>query len=118
MHYSLYNSTRWITLVERLSVADHFWQRLAGLMGKQELAHNEGLLIVPCKAVHTMFMRFPIDLLFLSRDFIIVRIIENLRPWRATPTVKSSYQVLELNAGSAARTGTAVGDKLSIVRIG
>lgn len=105
-------------LVERLLMADHFWQRFAGLMGKLELARREGLLIVPCKAVHTMFMLFPIDVLFLSRDFTVVRIIENLRPWRATATVINSYQVLELNAGFAVRTGTAVGDKLSIMRIG
>lgn len=87
-------------------------------MGKQELPHSEGLLIVPCNAVHTVFMRFPIDVLFLSRDFTVVRIVENLRPWSASPTVHSAYQVLEINAGCAAKTETAVGDTLAIVRIG
>lgn len=118
MHYSLYNSTRSITLVQKLLVADHLNQRLIGLMGKKELSLNEGLLLVPCKAVHTAFMRFPIDVLFLSRDFTVIKIIANLRPWSATPTVHSSYQVLELNAGVLAKTGTAIGDKLSKVRIG
>jgi uncharacterized membrane protein (UPF0127 family) len=107
----LVNETRNKVLAGKLLIADRFWQRMIGLLGKQQLPPNEGLLITPCSAVHTLFMRFPIDVLFVSRDFIVLKAVENLRPWRFAGCNRARL-VIELRAGTVAQTGTAVGDKL------
>ncbi|RJX19237.1 MAG: DUF192 domain-containing protein [Ammonifex sp.] len=107
----LVNETRNKVLAGKLLIADRFWQRMIGLLGKQQLSPNEGLLITPCSAVHTLFMRFPIDVLFVSRDFIVLKAVENLRPWRFAGCNRARL-VIELRAGTVAQTGTAVGDKL------
>jgi uncharacterized membrane protein (UPF0127 family) len=60
---------------------------------------EEGLWIVPCPMIHTLFMRFPIDVLFLDRDLRVRRVIENLKPWRLSPWVFSAYSCLELPGG-------------------
>jgi len=87
------------------------------LMWKRRLSDNEGLLLTPCNSLHTMFMRFPIDVLFLDNDFTVVKTIENLKPWRVTSICKNSCQVVELKAGSVDDLVINVGDKLSVVQI-
>lgn len=83
-------------------------------MWKKDLAVDEGLLLVPCNSVHSMFMRFPIDLLFLDRNFMVIRIIERFKPWKATPIFRNCYQVIELKAGVASKKGVSVKDELEI----
>lgn len=86
-------------------------------MGKRDMSEDEGLLLVPCNSVHCMFMRFPIDLLFLDRDFNIVKIIESFKPWKATPIFRGCHQVIELRAGVAAKKGVSEKDKLGITDV-
>lgn len=74
---------------------------------------GEGLWIVPCPMIHTFFMRFPIDVLFLSRGLKVVRVIEGLAPWRLSPWVWAAHSVLELGGGSL-RGSVAVGDELEL----
>lgn len=110
----LINNTDKNIIVENLFVADSFWARMKGLMGKKDLGEDEGLLLAPCNAVHMMFMRFPIDVIFLDRDFAVVKILNNLKPWRTSPIVRGAYQVVELKAGIAEKMRINTGDKLSL----
>ena len=74
---------------------------------------SEGLWIVPCPMIHTFFMRFAIDVLFLSRDLTVVRVMEGLKPWRLSPWVLRAHSVLEL-AGGSLKGSVRVGDQLEI----
>ncbi len=74
-------------------------ERMRGLLGRPPLAEGEGLLIVPCPSVHTLFMAYPIDLVFLDRDWRVLRLIDSLPPWRMAGA-SGAYMTLELAAGS------------------
>lgn len=87
--------------------------RMRGLIGRRGLPAGEGLLIRPAPAIHTAFMRFPIDALFLDADMCVLGIVERLRPWRFASN-KRARAVLELSAGESARCGVQVGDTLEL----
>lgn len=95
-------------LAERVSVADTIWSRFWGLMGRRDLPAGEGLLIKPCYSVHTMFMRFPIDVIFLDSDDRVLKIAPTMKAFRAS-VGRGSRSVLELSAGVAAQAGLSVG---------
>ncbi|MHB2026614.1 MAG: DUF192 domain-containing protein [Elusimicrobiota bacterium] len=106
-----FNKTREKTLAAKATRADTPGTRARGLLGRDSLEPSEGLWIVPCSMIHTWFMRFPIDAVFLDRDLKVVRVMENLKPWRASPWVWRSRSVLELPAG-AAMGSVSPGDQL------
>lgn len=84
----------------KIQIADSYFSRLKGLMFRKEPILNEGLLIVPCNAVHMFFMKFPIDVVLLNEQNQVVEIFHSLKPWRMTKPVKSAHSTLELPAGS------------------
>ncbi len=88
-------------------------ERLKGLLGRDGLPEGQALVIAPCTSIHTFFMRFPIDVLFVDGSSRIVRAIGDLRPWRATRVYPSAALVVELPAGAIARTGTLEGDSVA-----
>ena len=92
--------------------ASHFVARLAGLLFSPPLQPGHGLLIVPCAAVHTAFMRFSIDVVFLDGAGRIQKIVPHLKPWRAA-ACPGCWQTLELAAGEAERLELAIGQSLS-----
>jgi uncharacterized protein len=100
-------------LCERCIVADAPLARLKGLLGRSELASGDGLLIYPTSAVHTWFMRFAIDAVFLDRDLRVLRVASDLKPWRAAAG-RGAKAVLELAAGECRRRGIEAGDTLRI----
>ena len=108
------NTTRGTTIVSHGRVADSYFPRLWGLMGAAALAPGEGLLIVPCNSIHTQFMRFPIDVLYVSRDLEVVHIDAHMAPWRFGRIHREAHFVIELPAGTAAATNTEVGDRLVV----
>lgn len=110
-----YNSTRETWLATDLRVADTLLRRTLGLIGKARLAPTEGLWIKPCNSIHTMGMRFSIDVAFLDRHGQVVKIVERLRPLRLVLPVRAAVSVVELPAGAVAKTGTRVGDRISIM---
>jgi uncharacterized membrane protein (UPF0127 family) len=85
--------------------------RRRGLLGRERLSATEGLLLTPCKAVHTVGMRFPIDVIFIDRDGRAVRIVPSLAPWRIAMSARATA-VIELAAGQAAASDIRVGDML------
>lgn len=88
------------TIATRVETADDAASRSKGLLGRDYLPDGAGLWIVPCPMIHTFFMQFSIDVLFLDRALKVVRVIENLKPWRLSPWVFSAHSVLELKGGS------------------
>jgi uncharacterized membrane protein (UPF0127 family) len=94
-------------------MADRPLRRMRGLIGRSGLPSGEGLLVRPAPSIHTAFMRFPIDALFLDRDLRVLRIVECLDPWRIA-SKRRARAVLELAAGESARLGVAVGDELAL----
>jgi uncharacterized protein len=86
---------------------------MRGLLGKRGLPEGEGLLLQPAGSVHTFFMRFPIDVVFLDAERRVLRVASSVAPWR-TAAARKSREVLELAAGEAARVGMVVGSQLQL----
>ena len=82
-----------------IHLAESFFSRLKGLMFKGRI-RGDGLLIRPCNSIHTFFMKFNLDVVFLSRDFKVVKIIRRMPPWRMSKVYFNAFQVLELKAGT------------------
>ncbi len=97
---------------ECCELADGFLNRERGLLGRTELRSGEGMLIRPTWSVHTAFMRFAIDVVFLDADLTVVKIADRLRPWRTAHGWRA-HQALELPAGECERLGIRVGDRLA-----
>ena len=87
--------------------------RAVGLLGRSGLPPGTGMWLHPCRSIHTVGMRFPIDAVFVDRRCVVVRVEERLRPWRLVPLVWRARGVVELPAGAA--RGLAVGDQLRFV---
>ena len=87
---------------------------MRGLLGRRGLEPGEGLLLRPAASVHTFFMRFAIDVVFLDREQRVLKVVERLGPWR-TSGCRGARAVVELAAGEAARAGFRVGERLDEV---
>ncbi len=105
------NQTRNTVLGAAVELADTSATRRTGLLGRDRLAPGEGLWIVPCESVHTFFMKFPIDLVYLDKRRTVRKVRHAVPPWRLSACLRA-HSVIELPAGTAERTGTSVGDEL------
>jgi protein-S-isoprenylcysteine O-methyltransferase Ste14/uncharacterized membrane protein (UPF0127 family) len=101
-------------LAERVLRAETLLERLRGLLGRSSLSEEEALLLDPCRAIHTVGMRFPIDVLFLDRRGRVVRAVERLRPNRLMEAAWGARRALELPAGRIQATGTSVGHQIQL----
>lgn len=99
-------------IAEQAQVATGLWSRFWGLMGRRELARGSGILIAPCSSIHMFFMRFPIDVVFLDRDDVVVKIVHSIRPWRLAMG-GGGKKALELPAGTAIAVHVTEGDQLA-----
>ena len=96
---------------ERCVVARSSLAKMRGLLGRSGLDEGEGLLLERASSIHTAFMRFPIDAVFLDSDQVVVKVAADVRPWRASIRLRARA-VLELPAGEAARRGLSPGTAL------
>ncbi|MCS7157268.1 MAG: DUF192 domain-containing protein [Blastocatellia bacterium] len=108
----VWNATRGVWLASHVEVADRFVRRLVGLLGRPSLPPEHGLLITWCDSIHTIGMRFPIDVVFVDQDTRVVKTVEALKPLRVVLPIQRAVAVLELPVGTIRRTRTCVGDQL------
>ena len=112
-----FNRTRSTYLATELLVARTHWTRFRGLMATRasRFRPGQGLWITPCHGVHTFAMRFPIDVLYLDRDRVVIHIEEDLKPWRVAAIRVLAASVLELPTGTVRDSGTTLGDQVDIL---
>ncbi|MGD8495471.1 MAG: DUF192 domain-containing protein [Gemmatimonadales bacterium] len=112
------NATRDETLAGRVRLADGWWTRLRGMMGRPEPAEDEGMLLEPCQSVHMYWMKYPLDVAFLAPDGRIVATYHGLAPSRRSKWHRDADRALELRAGRLAATRTEVGDHVELRNAG
>ena len=111
--FALENTRNGRLLAERLEPAFDSETRRKGLMGREGLPPGSGLVIAPSNSVHTFFMRFPIDVVFVRRDGEVVKVRHAVQPWRVTGAL-GAFAVIELPAGTAATAELGPGDRLAV----
>lgn len=111
-----FNITRHVSLATDVAIADTHWSRLRGLIAvdPDDFGNGKGLWIRPCRGVHTLAMRFTIDVVYLDRAGKVVHVERNLRPWRFSPIRLKAASVLELPSQTLTTTKTALGDCIEI----
>lgn len=105
-----FNRTQQKPIANKVAKTENVFQRMKGLLGRSSLDPDQGLWIQPCNSIHTLFMKFPIDVAFLSNEFRIIKLLPSLSPFRLSPIVWNAQSVLELSAGTLRRSGTTLGD--------
>jgi uncharacterized protein len=112
-----FNRTRETYLATALAVADTHWTRLRGLLGLRpdDFRNGCGIWITPCHGVHTLGMKFPIDVVYLDPAMTVIYIAPHVEPWRFTSILGRATSVLELPSHKVAETGTALGDRIEII---
>ncbi len=110
----LTNVTKGVVLAEEARLADSFLKRLTGLLGKKKLAKSQALIIKPCNSIHTFFMHFPIDVLFVNKNNAVIKVILGLKPFRLSGIYFNAAYAVELPPGTVGSSLSGVGDILSI----
>ena len=93
----LINANNGDVLLDQLEIADTFWKRLKGLQFRSALPPSSGLLLSPCSSLHTCFMRFPIDVLMLDVNRVVIGTRSGIQPWRTVLCESGTKQVIEIN---------------------
>ncbi len=112
------NISRDTVLGDKIEVAETSLSRIIGLLGKSGLGVGAGLLIYPSQSIHTVAMRFPIDVIFVDRNWRVVHLRPQMVPYRLTGLHWRARCVIELPPGVIAKTSTRVGDQLSVAEQG
>ena len=109
----VFNVTRGTEVGSQVFFASTWWGRARGWLGYPEPPPGTGLLLVPCKGIHMIGMKYPIDVAFLDLSNVVVATYASLQPWQRTKLHGNAHSALELPSGTLQKTGTAVGDQLS-----
>lgn len=110
----IFNKTKNIILAQRVNIAATILARAKGLLGRKSFLPEEALVLKPCNSIHTFFMHFPIDVLFISKDNRVIKAISSLKPFRITSVYLRSAFVIELPAGTIISTSTQEDDLVSL----
>jgi hypothetical protein len=109
------NVTKNTPVADNLKIASSFLSRSKGLLGRKSLNPAEGLLLKPCNSIHMFFMRFAIDVVFLSPEHVVLKAIQEIKPWRLSPLVRGAQEALELPVGTIVSAQIEPGDFLLLV---
>ena len=105
-------------IVNDCELANTMWLRMKGLLGRTHLPEDTALLIKPCNSIHTFFMKFPIDVAFLSKEQKILAVYNSLSPWRLSKIYWKADSVVEFSSGKLKSVGIRVGDILDLIPVG
>ncbi|MFC1632394.1 DUF192 domain-containing protein [Candidatus Omnitrophota bacterium] len=106
------NVTKETVVAQEGRIATSLGQRMKGLLGRDGLAADQALVLKPCTSIHTCFMRFTIDVLFLDKRMRVVKLIHSIPPFRLSAIAWTSQMAIELPAGKLAKTNTQLGDTI------
>jgi uncharacterized membrane protein (UPF0127 family) len=110
----LRNERTGVLLATQIERAFDARQRRRGLLGRSGLASGTAIILAPCWAIHTCFMRFPIDVVFASRDGVVLKVVAGLRPWRMAVSWRA-FAVIEMPFAAAGANGLRRGDRVGVV---
>lgn len=110
----LINKSKGSEIIRQLEIAESFFARGKGLLGRSHLSEGQGLLIKPCNNIHTFFMKFAIDCVFVDKEFKVQKVVANIKPWRMVGPFWKAHSVIELPSGFAAKKNIEVGDQLYV----
>lgn len=108
------NLTKRTELATAARLASNPWSRMVGLLGNGGLADGEGLVLLPCSSIHTFFMRFAIDVLYLDKEATALKVVPSLKPFRFSGVLRHAHYTVELPVGTIERSNTSPGDRLAI----
>lgn len=108
------NKTKNVALAEDAMTADTLFKRMKGLLGRKEFKPGQALILKPCDSIHTFFMRFPIDALFVNRDNTVIKTYSNLKPWSLSGIFFDAAFCAELPSGTLTLTKTCLADQIEI----
>ena len=111
LKFRVFNTTRGTLLGDRIGIANTSARRKTGLLKHLGLDAGEGLWIIPCEGIHTFFMKFAIDVIYIDRKKRVRKVVRQLAAWRVSLCLPA-HSVLELRAGTIDETGTQNGDEL------
>ena len=111
-HLRIENAAKGARVADSARLANRFWSRLVGLLSRSRLSVGEGLVLAPGSAIHTLFMRMAIDVIFVDKNGEVVKTAVNVRPFRVVTCPLRTRYTVELPVGVIEQTGTAVGDRI------
>ncbi|SHH96974.1 DUF192 domain-containing protein [Clostridium grantii] len=109
------NKTKNLIVSKEVIIAKNFYSRLKGLLGKENLPENQCLIIYPCKSIHTFFMKFPIDAVFIDKNYKVLKILKNIKPGKTSSYVKKSWAVIEMPVNTLVESKISTGDELLLL---
>lgn len=104
----------YVIICPELKIANTFLSRLKGLMFKKIFEKGSGLLITKCNSIHMFFMKFPLDIVFLDKNLIVVEMVENIKPWKISKIYRNVSSTLELPSGTIKDKHIKIGDQFEI----
>lgn len=107
----LINSSQNGKLASNVVIANTSWSRTKGLLGRKSL-QNEALILSPCNSIHSCFMSFKFDVIFIDKDGRVIHLIERMKPFRFSPIIRKAWAVIELPVGVIQSSGTRIGDMI------
>lgn len=110
----VYNSTQNNLIAQDVKVAKSFFTRSIGLISRKSISEAEALIIKPCCSVHTFFMKFDIDVLFVNKKNEVIALYERVKPWKILPIHAGSHYVIELKSGQITNKNINKGDIITL----
>lgn len=115
-YFKAMNITKNKLIGDKIKLANNVFTRTIGLLSRANLSSGEGLLIVPCKSIHSIFMRFRFDAVFLDKEGRVVHIIKEMKAFRASKYIRKAKKVLELPAGTVIKAQIELGDTIQFTK--
>lgn len=115
MKYLIKNITKDQIILDEVDFAQNFYTRLKGLLGKKDIKSRCGLIIKPCNSIHTIGMKFTIDVAFISNDNRVIHIINQMSPGKISPIIKNSSYCIETKGGQLDDLTLSIGDEIEYI---